>query len=436
MAVMRRRTFLRAALGFGGLLLMGRTAGGRFGYGLGYAPGSPNRELVASAGWWQDISDPRSFYYNGLTLFGYIEQTTGDVELGIYNHSTGVVTVRTLHSALEYDAHASPSVIVTVGGYVVVGYSSHDGAQPLVRVSTSTLDADPTLADGFEAEQSIGSASDITYISLIQLGGVTNDPIYMFYRVYASSLGRIAYRISTDGGASWSSETQLIIVTGSGNVAYWEVGSDWDTRIDIVTTDTDRSAGNPSSIYHLYLDGTAGTWHQSDGTTITATKPFAPSNATLVSSKTDSPAGPRMALSVGWNGSVPHVLYKVYDSSAVDNLLYSARWTGSAWTVHYVGNSNGILNSNQYMTSGCVDRSDPDIVWFPVKVGSHFELYRWSSANSGASWTGTPLTGGSAGDYTRPQSPVNATDPIGVVVPFGTFTSDTNFSAEIRGLRG
>ena len=64
---MRRRTFLRMAAASGGLLLVGRTAAGRFSGAGGYAPTSANTELVASAGWWQDISDPRRFHYQPAT---------------------------------------------------------------------------------------------------------------------------------------------------------------------------------------------------------------------------------------------------------------------------------------------------------------------------------------------------------------------------------
>ena len=81
-----------------------------------------------------------------LTLFGYVEQTTGDVELGIYNHATGGVTVRPLHSALGYDAHDSPSIMVRPDGYVVAAYSSHGGARPLVARTPHWIRTPPSPA--------------------------------------------------------------------------------------------------------------------------------------------------------------------------------------------------------------------------------------------------------------------------------------------------
>ena len=163
-------------------------------------------------------------------------------------------------------------------------------------------------------------------------------------------------------------------------------------------------------------------------------QPFAASEGTEISGKTDSPAGARMALGVGWNGSVPHVLYKVYVNADTGN--FPTKRGGPAQRGRgFVSNAGGILSSNEFFSSGCTHRTNPDIVWFPKKAGSFFELYRWASPDSGTTWSGYALTSGSSADYTRPQMPLNAPIPE-LIVAYRTITSDTSFSAAVRLIAG
>jgi hypothetical protein len=69
----------------------------------------------------------------------------------------------------------------------------------------------------------------------------------------------------------------------------------------------------------------------------------------------------------------------------------------------------------------------------PVKVGAHFELFRYTSADSGATWGGTALTSGSASDNAMPEAPLNAASGLRVVWGLGTYTDDATFSFVMQG---
>jgi hypothetical protein len=395
--------------------------------------------VAAPDGFWQNISNYRAFCYNGKTYFGWVNGVSGDVKIAAYDHVTKTVsTPFTLHTALSGwsgspDIHNSPALLVRTSDHrIVVGYVAHDQGPLYIRISTN-----PEDVTAFGTEISVGSgggwpAGDLTYVSLVQLSG-ESGAIYMFHRQGGGSQptpGQLAYFRSTDGGATWGA--QQLVMTGAygmGNVPYWNITTDWNATIHVATTDTIRTIGYPSSLYHFYLNG--GSAYKSDGTLIAASAswPVLVSDATLVRGTSEGPAS-ALGVCIGPDGK-PAMLLKAFDSGGSTNLIRAARWTGSAWAVTNVADTNGIIGGNDFVGSGDIDPTDPNTVYFPRKVGSYFEMFRY--VWDGATWTGTQLTTGSAADNATPGTVAQWGAGLRVIWGLGTFTNANSFSFGVQG---
>ena len=385
----------------------------------------PSVFSLGQTGFWQPISDRRAWQHNGKTYITWIEDPSGDEGVAAYTHATRTMGSKfTLHAALEADLHASGSVIVADNGKILCHYVEHHGDRIRRRVSTN-----PEDVSAFGSEALIGALSDTTYATNFQLNGVTDSPIYLFYRVTDGTHSYLVYKTTTDYGVSYTPATPTTIWEIAGKHVYWRIGSNHNARIDVTATDTDRSVGDPSSLYHFYLDAAAGTWHKSDGTTVTL--PLDTTEATLIKSAADGPIQPE-GISYDASGN-PVAIMSVYDSVGVTNAVVQARWTGSAWSLVEIADTNGIVATNRFIGSACVNHENPDVVFLPRNVSGRSEMFRYVSPDDGASWVGTQLTVGSAADHAMPEVPDHATSGLQAIWGYGTYVADDNFAMTIYG---
>ncbi len=397
----------------------------------------------ADAGFWTDVPDAKFVYYNGYTYFAWIENTSGDAMVASYHHATGIVSTPVLlHAAVggsagSPDNHDSPSLLVRSSDHkLVVAYSPHFGSSLWVRISTTSLTTDPTMADGFGAENDVGAANQAaqpglyTYCSLIELTG--EAAIYLWWRRKANgtNLFRQGYAKSTDNGATWAT---YINVWGGDNTTwhlnYRRIATNGVDRMDLFLTENDRLLANPSHLYHIYWDGT-GTWKKSDGTDTGLTTGIFPASATLVKDTADGPAAP---LSCGYDGTgKPVTLLLTYD--ATEATIWQARWTGSAWSLVAIGTTGGLLGGGPFGICAALDRDDVDTVWFPHLVAGKFEMFRWESPDSGATWASTQITSGSAFDNASPDAIWDHASDLKIIWAYGDLGSSFTFdAAAIRG---
>lgn len=399
--------------------------------GVGLATFTPRTAAVrtvtsAPQGGWTQIQDPKAFHYNGATYAVWTNGSSGDIEIAKYDEAAHTTTTHVLAAAFEpgglddgVDIHSSPSVIVRPDGHIVVAAAHHaetDG--PYVYISTNAEDI-TAWGSAVRPDASIGAAQ-YTYMILYQLA---SGAIYLFYRDYISgtSTGRLAYSASTDGGSTWSART--VLYTGaSGHVPYWRVVSDWDDRFDIFITDIEPNA---SKLGHFYLIGSTGKRYTSAGVEITTSLPIGYSDVTQVHAATawswggciDSMGRPATVLMVDITG---------------DNAIKVARWRSGAWQVNTVVSAvGGHLGINQY-ASGCgIHHTNPNIVYV-AKKATHWEMWRYVSADDGATWTGTQLTSGSSSENVWADV-VHHADRLEGIWAYGTYSDDLTYSFGIRG---
>lgn len=377
------------------------------------------------AGWYDAASD--------RTFFVYVNASDGGHEVGQYDHATQTTTTFRLANAGPddgaTDVHNNPSLLVRGDGKIVVAYSSHEDTRVRVRISSSAGDI-----SAFASEQVLdpGYGGVYTYAMLVQLNGIANDPIYLFSRSIpnlGTQVGRLAYTVSTDGGASWSSWSLLFTGASSpAKVPYWTITSDWDTRFDVFTS----SAGNSADLYHFYFDGTDAKTYKSDGTEITTSRPFVVGDMTQVYDGTGS--GGSFALGASWDGSAASLLYVRLISSGTDNDLWTARWRGGAWTRQQVVSTVGGRHpNNAYLPSANVSPTDEDSVLVHAKVGSRYEAFLYTTSDDGASWSGEQLTSSSSVDQMWAMPVYYSTGKFDWLWLAITYTSDTNYSAGVIG---
>lgn len=340
-------------------------------------------------GGWTQASDPHAIHGGGITVFGYVDLSNGNIEVrSVPDGSSTASASFTLHAALDQDTHAAPALIFRSDGRIVAAYSGHDVANIYARVSTNPYDV-----SAWGTEQSLDATLggvSYTYCTLVYLG----DDLYLYYRDVAASVGYLAFSVSHDDGATWSTQTRLYSDTlADGGLSYWKIDSD-GSRIDFAVSNK-RTASPNTKVFHFYFDGTS--YRQSDGTVITGL-PFEPADLTEVYDGGDG---------LGWAfdiiaGAHAAFAYAVVDSGSTNSYRY-ARWTGSAWSLTTIASSGGYIDvdgeGNVFAASVSLDHSQPLEAYANVKAGSHWEVQRFMADSGYTAWAKvTDVTSGSSDD--------------------------------------
>lgn len=380
------------------------------------------------------VQHAKAAYYNGYTYFNGINGSTGALKVNWYKHSDDSkgtpIQIDSMGSSANIDDHENAGMLVRASDHkLLVFFCLHNGANMFVSVSNNSLTTDATISGGFATavnlDSSIG-ASDYTYPEAYQ---TTNGNIYLFYRDQSSSTGRLAYSKSTDSGATWSART-VLMTSASTFRAYWAIRSAGN-RIDIMTTDR-APAGDEGAVDlgHMYLDATTDNVYKSDGTQITATKPFAHSELTQLETNTSG----QLAVD-GAAGTNPIFTYIKDNGDGTVDYIY-ARWNGSAWVKTTV-ESDDYHPGDKFFAGMAINQADVNEVYLSRKSGaSSSEIWEYITANSGATFSaGSQVTTGS-GDYNWGVISVqDGVASLPILWARGTWSSDSVFNLGVRGLK-
>jgi hypothetical protein len=381
--------------------LIGSNGGGSFVSPPAEVPG-----IITDApgGGWSWFGDPRAVYDDGKTFFGYLRGSDGSVVVAAYDHTTELVDSFVLHSEFELDDHDNPGIIARTDGKLMAFYSRHLGSTIYQRTATN---AGSVGAWGSETslDAQLGG-NQYTYPSPVlttQSDGVTADVYWLFRREHHSDLPGWYYNNSTDGGATWiGTRTELHDLT------YSKIETNGD-RIDVAASD--HPVGGANKIYHLYREDAA--WRGSDGTSLGPT-PFTAAELTEVYD-----AGANLCwiwdIAYGADGH-PRITFVEFESVLVHNYKY-ARWDGDEWIVTDIAAGGSTIAEDavpggaleDYYSGGVVlDHSDPNIVYASRETGGTWEMFRYTTADDGATFSEEQLTTGSAVKHVRPVSVRNA----------------------------
>lgn len=382
----------------------------------------------APQGGWTTPQTPKAVYYNGKTYFGWVNGTTGGIYVAAYDHAAETVSSPFLIDTPGADTHNNPALLVRDSDKrIIVAFCQHDGPNMFIRISTN-----PEDVTAFGAAQNLSTGSgDHTYPAIIQLTGVVNDPIYVFYRDISGTTGRLGYVVSTDNGATWSS-VALLFTGATGLIPYWSITTDSLSRIDVMTTNVETYGGTGLKIGHFYIDGTDLKTYQTNGTEITASRPFGIASITEVYDGAD---GRAFVMDSRLVSGAPRFTFNVADSgSTISSRM--ARWSGGAWLTSEIYAADW-FPVDRYFGSAAMNHADPDEVFAGIKSGaSTSELYTFISPDGGATWdAGTAITTGSANLNAAPVGIANGVAGLPVLWLVGTLSSSTVFDFGITGLR-
>lgn len=406
--------------------------------GRGSFPPLPTVHTLTTApeGGWA-IPAPAAYQYNGYVYFCYVQQT-GNVSVRVAavplsTYVTGTPQTMRTPSVLD-DGHNAPSLLVdSVSHKLVIAYADHEDTRARVRVSVNSLDTDPTLSGGFTAEWHGADAPINTYAMLVQLRGVTDSPIYLFIRDLPNTTQptttRFGYYRSIDLFATDPPYVR-VFTAGTGNRSYWDIGSDWSTRIEVFPTQGDAAVGGQASVslHHFYINGTAGTYHKSDGTTISAGLPFTTADMTQIydgSTGTPFPSGSVTDAVLG-----PSVGFLASHASG-GHATRQARYRSGSWGIVEVIADNGHASgTDQTWPSLTTDPFDANRLWTSRLTSTKLELSEFRSSDDGATWTETVITSGSSTHNSNPEAVYFANSGLRVI-----WVSGAPNSYDIKGLQ-
>lgn len=329
-----------------------------------------------------------AIHSSDIAFIGYIDGTSGNVEMIERDESTGTITgPTTLKAAMGADAHDSPATLILPSGNLLSVYCPHSGSSIYRRISTNPLDS---TAWGSESnlDSSIGG-SRYTNPQLHQLVDETNDPVYLFFRNEPSvgTDSRWQLSKSTDGGSTFGAMANIYHIPGHRSyLVSWSNGAD---RIDFLATAAFTTS--PYKIGHFYYEG--GSYFKSDGTSAGSPPIQDFANITQLHSGTDI-LQPGF---VTYDGSGnPVVLFWAYDAGADTYDYYYGRWDGAAWTVTAFVTGTPAYTYNAGVEDGvygaAIDDSDPDVIYGIKEVSGQSQLFRWVTADGGDTFTETQLT--------------------------------------------
>lgn len=388
---------------------------------FGSPPISGTERALETGGFWNDIVTPKAFTYNGVTYFTSVNDS-GDIHISSYNHTTHATTTPYLIGSgfvsVSGDVHNSAAVIVRQSDHkILIVECSEDATQFFRAVSTNAEDA-----TAFPVPTTIlTGGGGYTYPQLCQLSGESGK-VYLWCTNLVSGVRYLAYSTSTDGGATWSALTNVISPVASDRT-YRVIGSNYVDRIDIFTTNTDRTTTYPSSVYHLYMQG--GNFYQSDGTQITASLPFVASAGTLVQDTTYGRARPEGWAYDGTGKPACVINSRDLTGNTPPEYVRVGRFDGSSWTTH------AVASSGQLISASAMVKADPNTVYMPRLIGSALELFEYTSLDEGVTWTGAQLTSGSTDDNDAPDTPIDAS-ALKVLWGYGIYTGPS-FSFDVKG---
>jgi hypothetical protein len=351
----------------------------------------------------------------------------GNIEVSVYDITTGEVGRIILHRHLEQDDHDSPAFLVLPDGRYLAVYSKH-GVERRVyyRVSEPGNPLTWTEKKVFVTpgkDSRPFSGDNVTYSNLFRM---PNGRIYNFHRGFSHYPN---YIYSDDNGQTWT-YGGCLLKGRDGYSPYLKYAYDNKGTIHfIVTEDHPREYDN--SIYHGFLRDEQ--IHLSDG------KPVAKLSRTTepsIAAWDLTRVFPGDVDNVAWTLDIeldgqgrPYIAFSVQKDGrglprgkgGMDLRYYYGRWDGSQWHVHEMAYAGTRLypGEDDYPGLVALNPNDPNTVYISTDADPatgeplisaadgrrHYELIQGTTIDGGKTWRWTPITANSKVDNIRPIVP-------------------------------
>lgn len=361
---------------------------------------------------WLWFNGPRVIEYAASKFAVAGVASGGSVMVGDYDFSGAELEIA--HAVLmqrwQVDDHADPALLKLPDGNILAAFTRHgvgDGSYYVTRTLTPGDLSAWSAPVNIKASINPGGADRFSYHNLIRLPDESGR-IYLFFRDQNLTTNDEywCYSTSDDNGVTWATGKRL----WGPQRPYTKFVQNGDDRIDFLFNDSHPGTVANNNTYHAYYR--AGNFYKSDGTLIGDTTALPIAFETAATKVYD-------AVTAGLGGSwiwdiipAPVTAYPVgciaiftpaaptYD----DHRYHQVRWNGAAWTRHEICAAGGPLIPTQPAYSGGVitDPENIDVVYCSrqvdgagnVSLSGVYQLFKYVTADGGASWTGTQLTFG------------------------------------------
>jgi hypothetical protein len=380
----------------------------------------------------------------------------GDVDVSSLDLQTGERRHATLRDGLlapndQGDDHMAPALWQRPDGRVLAMYAGHNN-DFLSRYRRSRAPHDITAWGAertFDWDERIpgGSDMEVTYSNLLHLSA--EDRLYNFARTDNRSPNVM---VSDDGGETWTyggkltyTEEEVGYVNG-----YFKYATNGVDRIHFVATEHHpRDFSN--SIYHGYVEDSAS--YASDGTLVDenifdedAPPPDAFTEVfgagTVVAGDTMTHAW-TIDLHLSPDGRPYTVFQTRANGSTRDHRFFYARYDGSEWQAHHLGQAGPGLDDweQDYIGLIALDPNALNTVYASTPIDPRSgdslgtrEIFKGVTPDRGASWEWTALTQNSEAQNLRPVVPDWDSSRTAVFWQRGRYQWQHDYDAAIVGL--
>ncbi len=372
------------------------------------APVSEDTPLFfAEDGAWCWFQDPRAVYIDGeheRTYAGWMT-STGQLQVGAYDHESGDVEQVTLKEDWDIDDHNTSSFLVLPDGRLAVFYARHNKEGLFLRQSIN-----PEDITSWGEEITISDTDRITYSHPVYLS--EEQRYYVFWR---GPSWKPTFATSTDL-ETWSEPK--ILVQEEGREArdirpYLKVVSDGRSTIHFAFTDGHPRNEPANSLYHLQYR--AGGFYGIDGHErgTMADVPIRIGKELLVYDAAQT--GDRAWVwDIALDGEGDPVIAYTRLPAETDHRYHYARWNGEGWTDTEITPGGRWFpqtpageeeREGHYSGGISIHHGQPSTVYLSREIDGQFEIEKWVTPDEGATWQSTAITHSSSALNVRPVVP-------------------------------
>ncbi|MFF1881865.1 BNR-4 repeat-containing protein [Pseudarthrobacter sp. NPDC058196] len=378
----------------------------------------------------------------------------GNIEVAVLDLATGDSQVHVVHRRLEPDDHNAPALLIRPDGRYLAMYAKHKTDNySRWRISTRPHDASEWGPEERFDWTGPADGRGATYSNLHRLAAESR--VYNFVRAINDDPSLM---VSEDDGTTWRFGGKLFTRPKIGYVnGYTRYCGNGTDRIDLITTDHHPRDFN-NSIYHGYIRGDA--LHDAQGRVVS--KPLIGSPGinqaaltTLFAAGMDVDGD---ILTHGWTvdlrgqgqdlaaiiscraNDVNGPLQREQLLDVDDHRLLYARFDGTQWNLHPLAAAGAALlpHEQDYTGLGAVDPHDLNQVYISTPIDprtgqatGHYEIYRGSTRDGGATFGWDAVTEGSAVDNLRPMVPPGDPSTHAVCWFRGSMTSSQAYATDV-----
>jgi BNR repeat-containing family member len=388
------------------------------------------RMVVWAHGSWCWFGDPRAVQVGGRrdeTFVGWIGWR-GQITIGAFQARTGVMKSHVI-GLQAVDDHADPAILVEPDGHLTAFWSGHSGPQMDYRTTLRPYDIG-AWGPVHHLRSRLPGSKGFTYPNPVMLSA-EHDKLYLFWR-----------------GADWSQDFAMRTINGRWSPAqrliavarqrpYLKVASNGTNTIALAFTNGHPRGVVTSVYYAAYRDGSLWT---AGGRRIAgvAHGQIAPQQADLVYDADKT--GVRAWV---WDVAIdpagrPVIVYATFPSPS-RHVYWYAKWTGQRWISHRMTVGGPSISprtiETEYSGGIALDHADPSIVYLSRKIGTWFELERWTTTDGGYSWHFSTVVRTPGSDNVRPVVPRGPGGPIDVLWLHGHYRGFTDYRTSIAFLK-